>query len=88
MDTSRKLWLVPTGACLLLTACNGSPSVDVIGSFFPVWMLCLTIGIVLTFIARSLLVRVRLDPEVGPVAIFYPALVVLFTGVIWLVFFR
>jgi YtcA family len=74
--------------CLLCTGCNHAPSIDIIGSFFPVWMLCLTIAIVLTFAVRYLLVRYQLDTEVGPVALFYPSVVVLFTCLLWLIFFR
>jgi hypothetical protein len=68
--------------------CGRAPSIDIIGSFFPVWMLCLTISIVLTFVVRRLLIHYQLDTEVGPVALFYPSVVVLFTCLLWLIFFR
>jgi hypothetical protein len=74
--------------CFLCTGCDRAPSVDIIGSFFPVWMICLTLAIVLASIARYFLVRYQLESEVGPVALFYPSVVVLFTCVLWLVFFR
>jgi hypothetical protein len=81
-------YLVPAAAGLLFTGCSRAPSVDIIGSFFPVWMVCLTIGIVLTACLRWLLLRLRLEPEVGPLALFYPSAVILFTCVLWLIFFR
>jgi hypothetical protein len=74
--------------CLLCAGCGGAPSVDIIGSFFPVWMVCLTVAIVLTFGARQLLLRYHLESEVGPVALFYPSAVILFTCLLWLIFFR
>jgi YtcA family len=74
--------------CLLSTGCSRAPSVDVLGSFFPVWMLCLTIGTILAFAVRWILLRCRLESEVGPLALFYPSVVVLFTCLLWLVFFR
>ena len=83
--------VVPLGlliACGALAGCGHAPSIDIIGSFFPVWMLCLTIAIILTFIARILLRRFELETEVGPLALFYPGLVTLFTSVLWLIFFR
>ncbi len=73
---------------LSMAGCGRAPSVDVLGSFFPVWMFCLSIAIVLTFVVRFILLRSRLDSQVGPVALFYPCLVTLFTSVLWLVFFR
>lgn len=77
------------GACTLLAGCgHAAPNIDVIGSFFPVWMLCLAIAIVLAFIVRMLLIRFRLETEVGPLALFYPCAVLLFTSLLWLIFFR
>ncbi len=73
---------------VLSTSCARAPSVDILGSFFPVWMVCLTIGVFLTFGLRLLLLRTRLEAEVGPLALFYPCAVILFTGLLWLTFFR
>ncbi len=87
MTTSKNL-LRLTALCLLCTGCGHAPSIDIIGSFFPVWMLCLTIGIILTFVARFFLSRYHLENEVGPPALFYPSVVVLFTCLLWLIFFR
>ena len=75
-------------SALLLSACGRAPSVDVLGSFLPVWMLCLTIAIMLTFAVHFTLVRFRIETEVGPPALFYPCVVVLFTSVLWLTFYR
>lgn len=75
-------------SCLLLAGCGHAPNIDIIGSFFPVWMLCLAIAIPLTFGARLLLVRFHLENEVGPLALFYPCVVLLFTSLLWLIFFR
>jgi type VI protein secretion system component VasF len=85
--TRMNLVLVPM-FCLLCTGCGRAPSVDIIGSFFPVWMICLTLAVVLAFVVRYLLLRYRLESEVGPVALFYPSVVVLFTCLLWLIFFR
>jgi hypothetical protein len=71
-----------------LTGCSRAPSVDIIGSFFPAWLVCLTIAIVLAACLRWLLLRLRLESEVGPLALFYPSTVILFTCMLWLIFFR
>jgi hypothetical protein len=75
-------------ACLLLNGCGHAPSVDIIGSFFPVWMLCLAIAVPLAFAVRALLVRLQFENQVGPLALFYPCIVLLFTSLLWLIFFR
>jgi hypothetical protein len=64
------------------------PQLNVVGSFFPSWMLCAVVGIVAALIARRLLVRVGVDPYVGPRALVYPSLAILVTLVIWVAFFR
>lgn len=74
--------------CLLSSGCGQAPSVEVIGSFFPVWMLCVAIAVVLAFVLRFVLLRYKLESEVGPLALFYPSAVVLFTSLLWLIFFR
>jgi hypothetical protein len=86
--TTKRISLLPAVLLLLCTGCNHAPSIDIIGSFFPVWMLCLILAIALTFCVRYLLVRYQLETEVGPVALFYPSVVVLFTCLLWLIFFR
>ncbi len=74
--------------CLLCSGCARAPAIDVIGSFFPVWMLCLIIAIVLASVLRLFLVRRQLEPAIEPVALFYPAVVLLLSCLLWLIFFR
>jgi len=75
-------------ACLLCTGCSRAPSVPIIGSFFPGWMICLVVGVIFAFLVRFLLLRRHLEPEVGPLAVFYPCVVVLTACLFWLIFFR
>ena len=70
-----------------VTSCSHAPSVEIVGSFFPIWMVCLTIAVILTFFAHKALVRLKLDSEVGPVALFYPSMVVSFSCLLWLTLF-
>ena len=72
----------------VLMGCARAPSIDVLGSFFPVWMVCLSAAVILTFLARNLVVRCKLESHVGPVALFYPSLVVLLSCLLWLICFR
>jgi YtcA family len=64
------------------------PQINIIGSFFPSWMLCAAIGILLTLVARRLLIRAGLDPYLGPRALVYPSLAILVTLVLWVALFR
>ena len=82
------LFLGIGGVCLFLTGCDGAPALDVIGSFFPAWMVCLIISVVLTGLLRVLLLRYQLEPTIQPVALFYPAVVLLLCCLLWLIFYR
>jgi hypothetical protein len=72
----------------VLTGCARAPSIDVLGSFFPVWMVCVSAAVILSFLVRKLLVRSKLESRVGPLALFYPSLVILFSCLLWLISFR
>jgi len=88
MKNSRPAQLAATVTALLLGGCSHAPNIDIIGSFFPVWMLCLVIAIPLAFGVRALLMRYEFENQVGPLALFYPCVVILFTSLLWLIFFR
>ena len=75
-------------ACLLCAGCGRAPAIDVIGSFFPVWVVCLTVSVVVAALLRVYLLRRQLEPAVEPVALFYPAVVLLLSCLMWLVFYR
>ena len=64
------------------------PQLNLVGSFFPSWMLCAAIGIVLAILVRRVLVRFGIDPYVGPRALVYPSLALLVTLALWVTFFR
>jgi hypothetical protein len=85
---TRRNLILAQAACVLCAGCGRAPSIDIIGSFFPVWMLCLIIAIILASILRLVLLRYQFETEIGPVALFYPSVVILLSCVLWLIFFR
>ncbi len=78
--------ILPLLASLLLVSCGRAPSFDVVGSFFPAWLVCLVAAILLTVLARWLLLRVSI--ALAPPILIYPSLTALFTFALWLIFFR
>ena len=64
------------------------PQINVIGSFFPSWMLCAAIGIVIALVARQVFLRIGVDPYLGPRALVYPSLALFVTLVLWVTWFR
>jgi hypothetical protein len=73
-------------AATLCASCNRAPSFDVLGSFFPAWMFCLVIGLLLTAVSHWVLARVRV-PLAIPV-LTYPSLTAFFTFAVWLSLFK
>ena len=73
-------------AALILTGCGRAPSFDVLGSFFPAWLACLALGLLLTVAARWLLLRLHI--VIALPILTYPSLTALFTFALWLAFFR
>jgi hypothetical protein len=76
------------GICLLCNGCGRAPAIDVIGSFFPAWMVCLIASIVLASMLRLFLLRRQLEIAIEPVAVFYPCVVILISCLLWLIFYR
>jgi hypothetical protein len=71
---------------IVLTSCLRAPSFDVLGSFFPVWLVCLVAAVVLTVLARWLLLRIGIT--LAPPILIYPSLGALFAFALWLIFFH
>jgi len=77
--------LPPLLVAPLLLGCSQAPSVDVLGSFFPAWLVCFLVSIVLTALVRLALLRLRVEAAL-PMLV-YPSLAALFTFMLWLIFF-
>ena len=79
--------LATSALVLFGTGCSRVPSLNILGSFFPAWILCGVIGIVLAVAALILFVRLNFERELSPLIVVYPSLAALFTFSIWLLFF-
>ena len=64
------------------------PVLDVDGAFFPAWMLCMILGVGLTFAFYPLFVRMGIESHLGPPVLIYPSLALFLTLAAWLIFFR
>jgi hypothetical protein len=71
---------------VLLAGCSHNPNVEIVGSYFPGWMISLSIGVGLTIAVHGLLRRDRVN-ALGQPAMIYPSLLLLFTCLVWLCLF-
>ena len=70
---------------LPLAGCSRTPSVDILGSFFPAWLICFAAGSLLTALTRLVLTRLQVKFDLPVLA--YPSLAALLTFTLWLMLF-
>jgi len=76
------------GVVLSNTACSRSPELDVLGSYFPAWIVCLAAALALTFAAHALFTKTKVAHELWPLPLLYPSLVCFLSCTLWLIFFE
>jgi hypothetical protein len=65
-----------------------SLTVDVLGSYFPAWMVCILSGLTLTLIAHWIVQLRNLKPYLGPAPLIYSCLMIIFTFATWILFYQ
>lgn len=65
-----------------------SPTVDILGSYFPAWMICIVSGLTLTLVAHWIVQVCDLKPYLGPAPLIYPSVAIIFTFATWILFFQ
>jgi YtcA family len=79
---------VAFAAALLAAGCSRAPSFNILGSFFPAWIVCGVIGILLAVGVRLFFVYIKLEDKLLlPLILVYPCLTLFFTFTLWLLFF-
>ena len=75
-------------AAILMSGCANSPSISVLGAYFPDWLFCIVAAVVLTVVIRLLLKRLQADHLLKPSAVVVPTLVVFLSFAVWLLLFQ
>jgi hypothetical protein len=75
-------------AAVLLSGCANSPSIAVLGAYFPDWLFCMVAGVALTVVIYLIANRLQAGQLIGPSAIVYPTLVTFLSLAVWLVLFK
>ncbi len=88
MKHFQRLLILPTVLLAAqLSGCRRSPTFNILGSFFPSWLICLFAGIGLSVIANRILARFALDKEILWPVVVYPCIALLSACTIWLIVF-
>ena len=88
---SAKFKFICLPIALALSGCSSndhSPTVDIIGSYFPAWIICIVLGLALTLITRQILIGLKINTHLRPAPLVYISMLVSFTLVLWLSFFK
>jgi hypothetical protein len=65
-----------------------SPTVDILGSYFPAWMICIVSGLILTLVAHWIVQLCNLKQYLGPAPLIYSCLTIIFTFATWILFYQ
>jgi hypothetical protein len=76
-----------SGTLSALIGCGRAPTFNILGSFFPAWLICIGLGIALATVVYWLLRRYKLENVIEWKIIVYPCLAAFFAFTLWLIFF-
>jgi hypothetical protein len=65
-----------------------SPTIDILGSYFPAWMICIISGLTLTLVVHWIVQVCNLKRYLGPAPLIYPCLMIIFTFATWILFYQ
>jgi hypothetical protein len=69
---------------LVLTGCSSAPSRNILGSYFPSWMICALVGIAATVALRVVLAKFGIDAELPIPIVIYLAFATAVSLGMWL----
>jgi hypothetical protein len=70
-----------------LAGCGHSPSFDVLGSFFPGWILAVLVGVGATLCIHLLFEKLDWERSLAALPLFYLSMTVLVSSFVWLIVF-
>ena len=65
-----------------------SLTVDIFGSYFPAWMVCMVSGLTLTLVAHWIIQSRGLKKFIAPAPLIYSCLMIIFTFATWILFYQ
>ena len=82
------LLLIGTLIFVVRPLSHRSPTIDIVGSYFPAWMICIVSGLTLTLVAHWIVQVCKLKPYIGPAPLIYSCLMIIFTFATWILFYQ
>jgi uncharacterized membrane protein len=82
------VWLAICSLLVPSIGCSRSPEFNLLGSYYPAWLVCIGIATALTLLAHMYATKTKLAEQLWPLPIVYSALVCLLSCTLWLIFFE
>ncbi|AEU34594.1 YtcA family lipoprotein [Granulicella mallensis] len=90
--------LQPLGRCatlvlttlvvLCVSGCSYSPSFNLLGSYFPSWIVCFAVATALTAVIHAVFTKTKLVTELWPLPVVYTCLISFLSCTLWIIFFN
>ena len=89
IESKMRTYLIKRGvivvaALLPLTGYSAAPSTNILGSYFPSWMICVLIGMGLAIVIRWILVKLGMEKELPAPIVVYLVATIAFSFAAWL----
>src|SRR5690349_17585 len=84
-------WLVVLIGILIFVVrplSHRSPTIDILGSYFPAWMICIVSGLTLTLVSRWIIRAYHFELYASPAPLIYPCLTIIYTFATWIIFYQ
>jgi hypothetical protein len=82
------LLLIGTLIFVVRPVSHRSPTIDILGSYFPAWMICIVSGLTLTLVSRWIIRAYHLESYASPAPLIYTCLTIIYTFVTWIIFYQ
>jgi hypothetical protein len=80
--------LLSTLVVLGVSGCSYSPSFNLLGSYFPSWIVCFAIATALTAAIHAVFTKTKMVAELWPLPIVYTCLISFLSCTLWIIFFN
>jgi hypothetical protein len=81
-------FILATLAVLGVSGCSYSPSFNLLGSYFPAWIICFAIATALTTVLHVVFTKAKIVTELWPLPVVYPCLISFLSCTLWIIFFN
>jgi protein-S-isoprenylcysteine O-methyltransferase Ste14 len=80
--------VLTTLVILGVSGCSYSPSFNLLGSYFPSWIVCFAVATALTAAIHAVFTKTKLVTELWPLPVVYSCLISFLSCTLWIIFFN